>query len=583
MATVTGLTAERMLAIEAASVVDGDVIGNNLILTKHDGTQIDAGNVRGPQGPQGPVGQDVPLLAGIPVLDVGVINQIRAGRQLTAQDFTNLGLSAPLGLWNLSDLTDASGNGRNLSNKGAVPFDVGINGAAATAGKFVGAAAQALYIPDTGAADPFRIRAGTIGAWFRSPKRGQQQSILSKLSGGSGQQCYMLYVNSSGFANAFYTADGTNGLQVIGTSDILDDRWHFLVGVYDGVMNRIYVDGVQEGMSPGGLIFAGSGPLNIGCHGADASNNAVLPVIGRVDEAFITGDALTDDEIRNLYCVRIAHGLSAAPNRVSLNVHRRRRGATATSPDFVTAPLRMYNFSAGSLADTGTNNVPMVNNGGAPTVTGADGTPNNAFIFNGAQFLNGTDAGLPAALTARSYGCWFKTLFVNVGANQTLVAWGTYNTADTRMVITNAGLLQDINANDAMGDRFVADGLWHHAVIVEDNAAADGLKRKLYLDGRLVASVTTVFAITLGGATMFRVAMNTGSSAPFTGVVDSVFVCDFALPFETIAKLYAKGAQDLGASPKNAGDHVERMDATNILAVFDSLESQYTVDLAVPA
>ncbi len=43
MATVTGLTAERMLEIEAASVVDGEVVGGNLILTKHDETEIDAG------------------------------------------------------------------------------------------------------------------------------------------------------------------------------------------------------------------------------------------------------------------------------------------------------------------------------------------------------------------------------------------------------------------------------------------------------------------------------------------------------------------------------------------------------------
>lgn len=54
MATVTGLSKERMEEIEAASIVDGDVVGNNLILTKHDGTQIDAGNVRGPIGPAGP-------------------------------------------------------------------------------------------------------------------------------------------------------------------------------------------------------------------------------------------------------------------------------------------------------------------------------------------------------------------------------------------------------------------------------------------------------------------------------------------------------------------------------------------------
>lgn len=50
MATVTSLTAARMLAIEASSVVSGEVVGDELILTKHDGSTIDAGNVRGPQG-----------------------------------------------------------------------------------------------------------------------------------------------------------------------------------------------------------------------------------------------------------------------------------------------------------------------------------------------------------------------------------------------------------------------------------------------------------------------------------------------------------------------------------------------------
>ncbi len=56
MATITGLTAERMLEIEGESVVDGEIIGGNLILTKHDGSTINAGPVLGPPGPVGPVG-----------------------------------------------------------------------------------------------------------------------------------------------------------------------------------------------------------------------------------------------------------------------------------------------------------------------------------------------------------------------------------------------------------------------------------------------------------------------------------------------------------------------------------------------
>lgn len=66
MATVTGLTADRMLEIEAASVVDGLIVGDDLVLTKHDGTPINAGNVRGPVGPVGPAGTTIPKLSAFP-------------------------------------------------------------------------------------------------------------------------------------------------------------------------------------------------------------------------------------------------------------------------------------------------------------------------------------------------------------------------------------------------------------------------------------------------------------------------------------------------------------------------------------
>ena len=53
MATVTVYTAERMKAIEDASIVDGEIVGDDLILTKYDESTINAGSVRGPQGIQG--------------------------------------------------------------------------------------------------------------------------------------------------------------------------------------------------------------------------------------------------------------------------------------------------------------------------------------------------------------------------------------------------------------------------------------------------------------------------------------------------------------------------------------------------
>lgn len=60
MATVTGYTAQRMKQIEDETVVDGEVVGDNLHLITRAGTQIDAGSVRGPVGPVGPAGPTIP-------------------------------------------------------------------------------------------------------------------------------------------------------------------------------------------------------------------------------------------------------------------------------------------------------------------------------------------------------------------------------------------------------------------------------------------------------------------------------------------------------------------------------------------
>lgn len=56
MATVTGFTSDRLLAMEAATVVDGNVVSGDLILETQGGGTINAGSVIGPAGPTGPPG-----------------------------------------------------------------------------------------------------------------------------------------------------------------------------------------------------------------------------------------------------------------------------------------------------------------------------------------------------------------------------------------------------------------------------------------------------------------------------------------------------------------------------------------------
>lgn len=523
------------------------------------------------------------VLAAQAVLEVGQLAQLKAGRDLAVVDFTTLcGLpSTPAGLFNLAGLTNL-GTGGALVNKGTVPFGVGVGGVASTAAVFSGSTLQALYIVDTGAADPFRIKTGSWGCWLRTAKRATQQVVVSKL-GAAGQVGYRIDIGTgANVAQVLISLDGTVSTTVVGVTDVCDDRWHHVVATFDGGSLRVYVDGVLESTTvASGLIFGSSGPLNIGGQQADGGAVAAAPMFGRVDEAFVTADVLSDEQVRLLYCAKLAHGFAVTPTRAFLAVRRQRRGAPLVSADFPSQPVRLHNFTAGALTDAGSGAVALTNNGAAVAAGGADGTKDGAFNFVAAssQSLSSTDAGLPAGTATRSYGCWFKT--GAAGSTVTLMAWGTTSTNDARADILN-GALRALSGGDIITGPFVADGVWHLLVVVEDNAAAD-FKRKAYVDGRLVGGSTVLTSLTGIGANGFRVGAAPNATAFFTGQIDAPFVHSAALTPEQILTLYNKGAQALAASQKDASAHVEAFDATNIYAVFDELTGPATVDLAVAA
>lgn len=539
-----------------------------------------------------PIGSGVDVVAlpisAQPVLDTGVSGQLRAGRSLLAADFTTLlGRAAPVGLFPLDGTTNL-GSGAALVNKGAIAHVSGVSGVASSAAQFTGSTAQAFYLTDTGGTDPFRLKTGSWGCWMRTAKRSTLAYLLSKTGSASPDIYYTLRIETTNVAGCdCWMTDNTNAF-VTGISDITDDRWHFVVATFDGTMVRLYVDGVLEGSNTIiGTLQQGSLPFNIGARSADAVTAAAAPHYGRIDEAFVTPDVLSADEIRLLMCVKVAHGLAAAPTRTALSVRRRKKGGAIAPADFPSAPLRLYNFVAGAVTDQGSAGVGVSGSGAGTvlSVASPDGIRDGALHFAGATVgVFSTDAGLPAGLSSRSYGLWCK-MHTSPVLTRVLMGWGTVNTADARLLVatgppayaiaySGADFLQGLTVP-------VDDDRWHFIIVVEDNGAVDGLKRKMYVDGRLAGTSTGMNSLTLAGASRFRVGANPDGSVPHLGQLTRAFVYAGALTAEQVAVLYAVGSLAIPASEGDAAEHVEAVDATNAYMLFDGFESQDLVDLRV--
>ena len=209
---------------ELKTVINGNLDSNNLAANSVGTSELIDGSVTTAKLASA-VGAPSSVVTQRAVGNTGQSTVLSPGRVLSATDFTGLGLSAPTGLYNLSSTSDSSGNGRTLTNKGSVTFADGIDGSASTAAQFTGSTGQALYIADTGASDPFRIKTGSWGCWFRTAKRGTNQILVSKLVTAN-QQVFDVRVSTANVLEARACSDGTITTVSTGVSDVADDRWH---------------------------------------------------------------------------------------------------------------------------------------------------------------------------------------------------------------------------------------------------------------------------------------------------------------------------------------------------------------------
>ncbi|MFC1723313.1 LamG-like jellyroll fold domain-containing protein, partial [Nanoarchaeota archaeon] len=141
-----------------------------------------------------------------------------------------------------------------------------------------------------------------VAAWFNTTDKSFEQRIVSKTHNGEYQLslinsglcptslCFIVHVNGT-----YYTAQ-------VSTASVTNNKWHHVVGTYDGETVSLYLDGNLVGVNttPSGPITPLSVPICIGAE-AQAGSCSAQEFRGVLDEVQIYNGSLTVEQIQALF------------------------------------------------------------------------------------------------------------------------------------------------------------------------------------------------------------------------------------------------------------------------------------------
>jgi len=377
------------------------------------------------------------------------------------------------GLWHFNENFASNGSviAAAAGPNGVLTTDNGATNKSA-AGKF----ANAVLFDGTGDyvnipySPAFNTGSFTIAVWYKS--------TLSDIAGWrrivGRKNAYNfrgLAIDGNGAETARVEVQLNGGSQwsVPGTSDVVDQNWHYIVGTYNGTILKIYVDGNLEGQdnpSPSALDLTGdSSDITIG----QAQNSSFLP--GLLDEVAIYDIALEAPAILEHY----------------------RRGIAEDA---------IINETTGNTFGPNDGNIY------GPVTTASHTNLNQALSFDGVDdyvsIPTSTDFNF-SATGGFSFFMWFKKSTVcdnGMGGNKNEVFAGRYGTNDTtktwwfgcsgsafpNKLILNAYPAGNVYLKSAST---INDGVWHHGGWVYDGSSSQW---RLYLDGVLQEEITLSFA-----------------------------------------------------------------------------------------
>ena len=141
---------------------------------------------------------------------------------------------------------------------------------------------------------------------------------------GCAQGTTLDYMNTQGESNGvilFERANGACGAGVTQTysAPVAAGQWHYVVGVYDGLTMRLYIDGTLVSQQPASTFSIGTGaPVSTigvgnGTWPLSGSTSSATPFKGTIDEAAVYSSRLSPSEIKAHYAAGLASGGYANP------------------------------------------------------------------------------------------------------------------------------------------------------------------------------------------------------------------------------------------------------------------------------
>jgi hypothetical protein len=133
----------------------------------------------------------------------------------------------------------------------------------------------------------------TVAAWIRVDLFEQtDQAIVSK-----GQNVWRLVRNDLTTDQLrFDVGDG----QAVGSTNVNDGEWHHALGMYDGMMISLYVDGVKDGSGSGSGLLTVDPNLTLWIADTNRPGSGPQAWNGVIDDVRIYNKALTEQEIQQI-------------------------------------------------------------------------------------------------------------------------------------------------------------------------------------------------------------------------------------------------------------------------------------------